>query len=46
MERSEKSFGSIKGSARPIYYMNEEARRARHSVWQEIVREDEAKYGS
>ena len=43
---SEKSFGSIKGSARPIYYMNEEARRARHSVWQDIVREDDAKYGS
>ena len=43
IKHSEKSFGSIKGSARPIYYMNEEARRARHSVWQDIVREDEAK---
>ena len=45
-EKAESSFGSIPGSARPIYYMNEEARRARHSVWQDIVREDEAKYGS
>ena len=45
-QKREKSFRSIKGSARPIYYMNEEARRARHNVWQDIVREDEAKYGS
>ena len=45
-KHSEKSFGSIKGSARPIYYMNEEAHRARHGVWQDIVREDYVKYGS
>ena len=45
-DNAESSFGSIPGSARPIYYMNEEARRARHSVWQDIVREDEAKYRS
>ena len=43
-DNTERSFESIPGSARPIYYLNEEARRARHSVWQDIVREDEEKY--
>jgi hypothetical protein len=39
------SFDRIPGTVRPIYYLNEEARRARHSLWQDIVRKDEEKYG-
>lgn len=39
------SFESISGTSRPIYYLNEEARLARHSKWQDIVRKDEEKYG-
>jgi len=44
-EKIERSFGSIPGTVRPIYYLNEEARRARHSLWQDIVRKDEEKHG-
>ena len=44
-EKTERSFDSIPGTARPIYYLNEEARRSRHSLWQDIVRKDEEKYG-
>ena len=43
-DNTESSFESISVSARPIYYLNEEARRARHSVWQDIVRKEEEKY--
>ena len=39
------SFESISGTSRPIYYLNEEARLARHSMWRDIVRKDEEKYG-
>eukprot|EP00984_Skeletonema_dohrnii_P033766 scaffold31410_cov72-Skeletonema_dohrnii-CCMP3373.AAC.2 len=28
-----------------IYYLNKEARQARHSLWQDIVRRDEEAYG-
>lgn len=42
---TESSFESIQGAARPIYYLSKEARLARHSLWQEIVRKDEEKYG-
>ena len=38
------SFESILGTSRPIYYLNEETRLARHSVWQDIVKKDEEKY--
>jgi hypothetical protein len=44
-EKVERSFDSIPGTVRPIYYLNEEARRARHSLWQDIVRKDEEKHG-
>ena len=44
-EDTEGSFESIPGTARPIYYLNEEARLARHGLWQDIVRKDEEKYG-
>jgi hypothetical protein len=43
-EKAEHSFDSIPGTVRPIYYLNEEARRARHSLWQDIVRKDAEKY--
>lgn len=42
--KAERSFESIPSSAKPIYYLNEEARRARHSVWQDIVRKDTRKH--
>mmetsp|Transcript_3032 Transcript_3032/g.5123 ORF Transcript_3032/g.5123 Transcript_3032/m.5123 type:complete len:548 (-) Transcript_3032:110-1753(-) len=42
-KKAEISFESIPSSSRPIYYLNEEARKARHSVWQDIVRRDEEK---
>ena len=44
--KAERSFESIPGNAKPIYYLNKEARLARHSVWQDIVRKDEEKYGN
>ncbi len=43
IEKAERSFDSIPGTVRPIYYLNEEARRARHILWQDIVRKDEQK---
>jgi len=42
-ENTESSFESISGTSRPIYYLNEEARQARHNLWQDIVRRDEEK---
>eukprot|EP00985_Skeletonema_marinoi_P010879 scaffold5112_cov132-Skeletonema_marinoi.AAC.3 len=42
-EKTESSFESIAGTSRPIYYLNEEARQARHSLWQDIVRKDDEK---
>ncbi|KAL7425495.1 hypothetical protein ACHAXM_000041, partial [Skeletonema potamos] len=42
-EKAERSFDSIPGTAKPIYYLNEEARRARHKLWQDIVSKDEEK---
>ena len=42
-EKTESSFESIAGTSRPIYYLNEEARQARHSLWQGIVRKDDEK---
>mmetsp|Transcript_28205 Transcript_28205/g.56754 ORF Transcript_28205/g.56754 Transcript_28205/m.56754 type:complete len:602 (-) Transcript_28205:165-1970(-) len=44
-EDTESSFESIAGTSRPIYYLNKEARQARHSMWQDIVRRDEEMYG-
>ena len=44
-EDTESSFESIPGTARPIFYLNKEARLARHKLWQDIVRKDEEKYG-
>eukprot|EP00986_Skeletonema_menzelii_P005034 scaffold1778_cov135-Skeletonema_menzelii.AAC.3 len=44
-ENTESGFESIPGTARPIYYLNKEARLARHSLWQDVVRKDEEKYG-
>jgi hypothetical protein len=44
-EKAEHSFESIPGRAKPIYYLNEVARSARHSAWQDIVRKDIEKYG-
>ena len=37
----ESSFESISSSVKPIYYLNEEVRHARHSVWQDIIRKDD-----
>ena len=42
-EKAESNFESIPGNSKPIYYLNEEARRARHKLWQDIVRKDEEK---
>jgi len=42
-EKTESSFDSISGTSRPIYYLNKEARQARHNLWQDIVRRDEEK---
>mmetsp|Transcript_28863 Transcript_28863/g.69557 ORF Transcript_28863/g.69557 Transcript_28863/m.69557 type:complete len:524 (+) Transcript_28863:103-1674(+) len=42
-ENQERSFDSTPGNAKPIYYLNEEARHARHSLWQDIVKQDKAK---
>ena len=42
-KKTERNFESIGGTSRPIYYLNEEARRARHNLWQDIVRKDEEK---
>ena len=42
-EKTESSFESIAGTSRPIYYLNEEARQARHNLWQDIVRKDDEK---
>jgi len=39
-EKAEINFESMPGRAKPIYYLNEEARRARHVVWQDIVMKD------
>ncbi len=39
-EKAEISFESIPGTSKPIYYLEEEARRKRHSLWQDIVRKD------
>jgi len=39
-EKAERSFESLPGTSKPIYYLNQEARRARHSIWQDIVRKD------
>ena len=44
-KESERSFEKISGTSRPIYYLNEEVRHARHSMWQDIVKKDEEKYG-
>lgn len=44
-KKAEISFESIPSTARPIYYLDEEVRKARHSLWQDIVRKDDAKYG-
>ena len=41
--KAESNFESIPGNSKPIYYLNEEARRARHNLWQDIVRKDEEK---
>ena len=43
-ELTEKSFDRIQGISRPIYYLNEEVRQARHKSWQDIVTEDEENY--
>jgi len=40
--RAERSFTSILGASKPIYYLNEETRRARHTLWQDIARKDDA----
>ena len=40
-KKTERNFESIGGTSRPIYYLNEEARQERHSVWQDIVRKEE-----
>ena len=42
-KKAEISFESIPSTSRPIYYLNEETRLARHRVWQDIVRRDEGK---
>jgi hypothetical protein len=42
-KKAEISFESIPSTSRPIYYLNEETRQARHRVWQDIVRRDEGK---
>mmetsp|Transcript_8191 Transcript_8191/g.12563 ORF Transcript_8191/g.12563 Transcript_8191/m.12563 type:complete len:131 (+) Transcript_8191:192-584(+) len=40
--KAERSFASIPGTSKPIYYLNEEARYARHTLWQDIVGKDNA----
>ena len=40
------SFHNATGTSRPIYYLNEGVRRARHLAWQNIVKEEEAKYNT
>ena len=42
-DKTESNFESIPGDDKPIYYLNEETRRERHSLWQDIVRKDEEK---
>lgn len=42
-DEAEQSFESIPSSVKPIYYLNPDVRHARHSLWQDIVREDEEK---
>ncbi len=44
-KKAEISFESIPSTSRPIYYLNEEVRQARHSLWQDIVRKDDEKHG-
>ena len=40
-EDAAKGFEDIPGTSKPIYYLNEEVRQARHNLWKEIVSVEE-----